>query len=309
MISNYPLPKFAVLLAAYNGEKFINQQISSILSQENIDLHIYVSIDQSIDGTEICIQKLMDLDPRITLLPTGERYGGAAKNFYRLIRDVDLSSYEFISLSDQDDVWFPQKLSRAYAVLSQGNLNAYSSNVIAFWPDGHKTFVKKSYPQVKWDFLFEAAGPGCTYVISKPLILDFQRLICAKWHEVQNIGLHDWFIYAFARANSYKWIIDETPGMFYRQHENNEVGVNRGIKAIQYRAQKIFTGWAFSQSLLIADLVGFKRGLSEHLYLESSRFSYLKLAFFSMQCRRRLRDQFFFAISCLIMCAVAGKGK
>jgi rhamnosyltransferase len=309
MTLNTAHPKFVVLLAAYNGEKFIDQQIASILDQKYVDLHLYISIDPSADGTEIGIQRLAGVDSRITLLSSGGRFGGAAKNFYRLIKDVDFSSYDFISFSDQDDIWFPEKLSRAYVKLSQENVDAYSSNVIAFWPNGDTSLIRKSHRQVKWDFLFEAAGPGCTYVIKKKLILDFQNLLKARWDEAQNIGLHDWFIYAFARAKNYKWIIDESPSMLYRQHENNQVGVNKGFKAFRYRLNKIFNGWAFGQTSLIADLVADKVDPSKYLHLNGSRLGYLKLTLLATQCRRRLRDQIFFAFSCLLMCLIGGKGK
>ena len=62
----------AVLLAAYNGENWIEEQIVSILKQKNIDVHIYVSLDISDDTTIEIIKKIIDKDKRVTLLPYGE---------------------------------------------------------------------------------------------------------------------------------------------------------------------------------------------------------------------------------------------
>jgi len=309
MTSNKISAKFAVLLAAHNGFRFIYQQIDSILRQENVDLHIYISIDRSADGTELLIKNLADTNPKVTLLPVGEVFGGAAKNFYRLLRDVNLTDYDFVSFADQDDIWFPEKLSQAHEILTRYSVDAYSSNVIAFWPNGDKSLIRKSHRQVRWDFLFEAAGPGCTYVMRKALILDFQNLLKKRWSEAQNIALHDWFIYAFARAKNYQWIIDESPSMFYRQHENNQVGVNKGFTAFRYRAKKILTGWAFDQTSLIADLVGAKSNLPKYLHFNGGRLNYLRLAFLGARCRRRLRDQLYFAISCIVICLIGSKGK
>lgn len=301
------VPKFAVLLAAYNGMKFINEQLSSILAQVDVNLHIYVSVDSSTDGTEFYVERLATTNPRVTLLSIGGCYGGAAKNFYRLMSEVDFSTYDLICFSDQDDIWLPQKLSRALEMLTSTNADAYSSNVIAFWADGRRSLIVKSQPQVEWDFLFEAAGPGCTYVITKKLALDFQALIKTRWYEVHEVDLHDWFIYAFARANGYNWFIDEIPGMLYRQHDANQVGVNVGIKAFHYRSKQFLNGWLFQQSALIAKLVGFDMRSVEELFFDGSRFRFLALTLLARRCRRRMRDQLFFSITCLAMSLIRHK--
>src|SRR5690606_1482765 len=130
--------------------------------------------------------------------------------------------------SDQDDIWFEDKLARAIGILRRSGSVAYSSNVIAFWPSGRRMLIKKSQPQKKWDFLFEAAGPGCTYVMQADFCTALQQCVCVQWDSVQTVFLHDWFTYAFARANGYQWIIDDKPSMLYRQHADNQVGVNEG---------------------------------------------------------------------------------
>ena len=97
--------KVAVLLAAYNGMKWIDEQIQSILNQKQVSVDIHISVDVSTDGTyEHCLQ-LASQYSNIYVLPYGVRYGGAARNFYRLIRDVDLTGYDFVSFADQDDIW------------------------------------------------------------------------------------------------------------------------------------------------------------------------------------------------------------
>ncbi|HAT7643703.1 TPA: glycosyltransferase, partial [Enterobacter asburiae] len=77
----------AVLLAAYNGSKWVKQQIDSILKQSHVNVHIYISVDKSDDDTfELC-KAYAEQDHRLTVLDYGERFGGAGPNFYRLIRD------------------------------------------------------------------------------------------------------------------------------------------------------------------------------------------------------------------------------
>lgn len=301
-------PTVAVLLAAYNGEKWLPEQIASILVQEGVDVTIFVSMDLSTDGTLALLKTCADENSKIKLLDYGDRYGGAAKNFMRLVRDVDFSQFDYVALSDQDDIWLSKKLKRAHEVISQLGASGYSSNVVAFWASGKETLVSKAQAQRRWDFLFEAAGPGCTYVLRKDLVATFKARVIASWDKVQNVGLHDWFIYAFARAHGHRWIIDPTPGMRYRQHAENQVGVNRGWSALRSRSKKIWSGWAMAQSCLIAELVGLQDEPFVQRWVTGRRTGMLSLALHAGQCRRRLRDRILFAVCCLVL-AVKGTSK
>lgn len=301
--SNF-LPSVAVCLAAFNGRHWLLEQLNSILAQINVNVTIFVSVDCSSDGTEEWVDKIASKDSRIFVLPHGLRFGGAARNFFRLIRDIDFSGYDYVSLADQDDIWFPDKLSRAHEGLIGTGADAYSSNVLAFWPDGRQQLIQKNQTQAQWDFLFEAAGPGCTYVMRKELACAAQGLLKTRWVSVQKVGLHDWFIYAFARANGYRWVIDDYAGMLYRQHENNQVGVNSGLKAFTRRANKVLSGWGLVQASLIAQLIGLDDDPFVKRWSGCSRVGLLWLALHAWKCRRRVRDKIIFALSCVALCFV-----
>lgn len=302
-------PRFTVCLAAYNGMAYIVEQIESILLQKNVDVKIFISVDQSSDGTDEWVDQAAQKNSRITVLPHGERFGGAARNFFRLMREVDFSRFDYVSFADQDDIWLPDKLSCAHELLLSTGADAYSSNVIAFWPDGRKFLIQKSQEQVEWDFLFEAAGPGCTYVMRKELACAIQDVITSRWDDMQEVGLHDWFAYAFARANGYRWVIDDYAGMLYRQHEKNQVGVNTGTRAFVQRARKVLSGWGLTQSALIAQLVGVGDDPFVRRWSGYSRSGLLWLALHAWQCRRRLRDKVIFALSCLALCIVGKRSQ
>lgn len=295
------LPRVVVCLAAFNGMEWLPAQLDSILAQTGVAVTVVLSVDLSTDGTEAWLDARACGEQRLLVLPHGEQFGGAARNFFRLVRDVDLSTFDYASFADQDDLWPPDKLSRAHEVLSTTGADAYSSNVTAFWPNGRQVVIEKSQPQQRWDFLFEAAGPGCTYVMRRPLANALQDLIKLRWAEVQQIGLHDWFTYAFARARGYRWTIDDHAGMLYRQHENNQVGVNQGWRARRHRVGKVLSGWGLDQSALIAELVG----LGEHTFVKrwsgGERAGYFWLAWHGRQCRRRGRDKLLFVLSCLAL--------
>lgn len=299
-------PKVAVCIAAFNGVLWLPEQIVSILSQTGVQVTLFASVDFSVDGTEewfdqICLRHL-----NVVVLPHGKHFGGAAPNFFRLLADVEFSDFDYVSLADQDDIWLPDKLFRAHQLLSTTGADAYSSNVMAFWPDGRKLLIEKSQLQVKWDFLFEAAGPGCTYVMREELAHAIQVLVKTRWADVQKVGLHDWFVYAFARANGYRWVIDDYAGMLYRQHANNQVGVNKGWRALRHRAHKVLGGWGLTQSALIADLVGLGDDAFVKRWSGGRRAGLFWLACHGGQCRRRGRDKLLFALSCLAMSLIGG---
>ena len=291
-------PRVAVLLAAYNGVRWLPAQLASILNQEGVSVTVFASVDQSNDGTQQWLEEQMRCDARVVLLAPGY-FGGAASNFFRLFRDVKFSDFDFISLADQDDVWLPDKLSRAVRRLIDTHAAGYSANVTAFWGDGRKQVIDKAQPQRAFDFAFEAAGPGCTYVMRRDLAITLQDFAHARPLELAQVYLHDWFIYAFARARGFCWVIDPSPCMYYRQHASNQVGVNKGLGALLRRVRMIIDGRAFTQAKTIVRLVGADRMPRVAALLHGGRIGLLRLSLHARECRRRPRDQVFFFFACL----------
>ena len=229
------LPKVAVLLAAYNGQRWLAEQIRSVLSQKDVEVKIFISLDVSDDASLAICEQFQKNDKRIILQQYGRRFGSAASNFFFLIENVNVAQFEYIAFCDQDDVWFEEKILRASSILSKNKFHGYSSDVIAFWPNGAKKYVKKSYKQKKYDFYFESAGPGCTYVMTAYSFIEFQKFCINNKYRLQKFDLHDWLIYAWYRYHSYKWYIDDRPSMFYRQHTENAFGSNHGFGGVMKR--------------------------------------------------------------------------
>lgn len=304
-------PYFAVFLAAYNGKAYISEQIETILSQKNVVLQIFISVDSSNDGTENFLANWALYEPRLTLSPFGHHFGGAGPNFFRLLRDVDFIGFDYLSFADQDDLWHPEKLWHAHSLISAKGALGYSSNVTAFWPSGKIQLVNKAQPQRSFDFMFEAAGPGCTYVLKINLALSLQQIVREADANLLRIGYHDWLIYAFARANNYSWIIDDWSSMQYRQHSNNQIGVNAGWRSYWLRVQKMLSGHGFEQSLLIADIVRAASTPVVQKGLRGGRLGYLWLALRANQCRRKRLDQLWFFILCVLFAVAkpSDKGK
>lgn len=248
-------PVIAVCLAAFNGMRWLPEQVDSILAQQGVEPTIFVSVDESSDGTDIWVRDYAAIERRIVLLPYGERFGYAARNFFRVLGDVDFSEFDYVCFADQDDLWHSDKLARACQTLTKSGAAAYSSNVMAFWPDGRRQLVDKAQPQQEWDFLFEAAGPGCTYVMSVDFVKTIQRQLATLIAAGIELPVHhDWFCYALGRACGVRWVIDPLPSMDYRQHGSNEVGVNNGVRAGQTRLRKVTSGWYRKEVLKMAHM-------------------------------------------------------
>lgn len=93
----------AVFLAAFNGIHWLTELLNSILVQTGVSVTMFVSVDRSTDGTQERIKRLTAGHVRILLvLPHGERFGGGARNFFRLLRYVDFSGFAYVSVADHD---------------------------------------------------------------------------------------------------------------------------------------------------------------------------------------------------------------
>ncbi|WP_421274763.1 glycosyltransferase [Aeromonas veronii] len=287
--------KTLILLAAYNGCSWIEKQLNTIIQQANAITDIVISVDLSDDETVVICSDYAKKYNNVRLLPYGERFGGAGKNFYRLLKDTDLSGYDYIAFSDQDDIWPENKLATAIEKLQQ--YDCYSANVTAFWENGRQVLIDKAQAQREWDFLFEAAGPGCTYVLKREVAIQFKAWLVERYYQIsQDIALHDWLLYAFARSHGHRWFIDHEPMMLYRQHANNQVGTNNSFAAAQKRLKLIKDKWYRNQIIKIIEQLGlhdtpiFKRGLNNG-YI-GNLFLLLNVS----QLRRRLRDRFALAL-------------
>lgn len=278
-------PKIAVLLAAYNGMQWIDEQIETIFNQQGVEITIYISVDLSTDGTYEWIEQLAEKNTNVVLLPYGERFGGAGPNFFRLVKDVDLSRFDAVSFADQDDIWHPEKLAKAYNKIAAGQCDVYSSNVTAFWADGREELIKKSQPQRKFDHLFEAAGPGCTYVFSPAAIQALKIFLVQAGDDLNKVSLHDWLAYAFCREQGFTWFIDEWPSMRYRQHEKNQVGTNNNFAAYRKRFDMVLNKWLRVQVNTIVRLVSPMKvnDVNDYLFLIKN----------CNELRRRTRDRWF----------------
>ena len=295
-------PRVLVLMASYNGMQYIDAQIQSIADQVDCEVKLLISVDKSDDNTFYHLQDLKKQVKFIELLAYGVKYGSAAANFYRLVTEANLQGYDYMAFADQDDIWEPDKLSRHVRLAKLSGASGVSSNVVAFWPDGKTKFINKAQSQRGLDFLFESAGPGCTFLMTLWLLEKVRDQLLSENSLAKEVALHDWLVYAVCRAHGHKWIIDSNPSVQYRQHENNVIGANAGWKAKWVRLQKLREGWYRNEVIKITKICNAISPTIEteklgNLLATKNLFSQLKLLAYVAKARRSLRDRCLLALS------------
>ena len=165
--------------------------------------------------------------------------------------------FDYIAFADHDDIWGHYKLYNASIELKKTSAECFSSDVVSakYSRSGFSSFLtlRKSRPQVRYDFLFESPGPGCTFLFSSRFARSFGNYLGENPHLQDKIFWHDWLIYAYARVFGFKWHISGVSDMLYIQRDSNETGANIGIKAAISRLRLLFDGSFFCQSALLAN--------------------------------------------------------
>lgn len=240
------LPSIGVMLATYNGAKFVGEQIDSILGQRGVRTTIYVRDDGSDDGTPAIIRDYAAAHPgrMVPLADAPRRFGAACENFLSMLSEVHVAPHAYFAFSDQDDIWLPEKLSRAVERLTATGASGYASNLTAFSEaQASEWTIAKARPQRRFDHLFQSASAGCTYVLdAKAAGLIASRIGRVEDHDWKGMS-HDWLCYAICRSHGLAWVIDDWSGIRYRQHEQNLFGAMPGAAGALKRLSLMRDGW------------------------------------------------------------------
>lgn len=301
--------KFLVILAAYNGRRFIKEQIDSILNQERVCVSINIYDDCSNDGTlDFLFSEYSSNFNQIQIIKNNKPTGSAANNFLQAIINIDrneIKKYDFIAFADQDDIWLPNKLFEAGHKLTTENSDLYFSN-LTLWNQELKTksILTKSYPQKKYDYLFEGGSAGCTYVMTKKLFYLVKGSIDKVDYKNWKYFSHDWFIYFVARTNFLKVFSDNRAFILYRIHDSNVHGQLNSFSfyAIKERLKLIFHGWYFHHAKGFINLLPphSKEAIIYRLYTKNY-FTRIYVIFRYNFCLMRTKKKAlqFFMLSCL----------
>lgn len=221
-----------VLMSTYNGERYLRQQVESILHQQGVKLRLLVRDDGSTDQT---LAILAEYQRKGKL----EYYCGpnlkTARSFLQLVKDSPES--EYYAFSDQDDVWDKDKLSRALSLLSaqptdQGAPLLYAGSFKM--TDRHLNKIAGGDHYTTQTFanaIVYSCCTGCTMVMNKQL-----RDILRAEPLPQHMLMHDDWIHKVCLAVGGKVVFDRQPMMLYRQHGDN---VDGGIHTVSDKVRKV----------------------------------------------------------------------
>lgn len=227
-----------ILLSTYNGEKYLREQIESLLSQKNVDLKILARDDGSKDSTVNILNEYQNKYENF-LFYQGKNCG-PAMSFLDLISRAGVADY--YALCDQDDVWDEDKIISALTKLKELNPqkpNLYYSNLrivdekLKYYRLSHKRILHNDN---RFSALTENLCTGCTAVFNRKA----KDLISERLPEY--CTMHDTWIYMTCMLLG-STVYDENAHISYRQHGDNVVGTylekNR-IKIIYQKVKRLF---------------------------------------------------------------------
>jgi glycosyltransferase involved in cell wall biosynthesis len=213
------MPHVQILLSTYNGERFLAQQMDSLLAQDHRRFDILVRDDGSTDTTLAILQSYEHL-PNVRAVSAPNV--GAAKSFLELVR-MSSARADYFALCDQDDVWLPNKISRAVAALSGMSAERpaiYASRLSIVDEKLQPLTVSNlpGRPPTLGNALVETCLTGCTMVFNRAA----RNLLAASLP--QHLVMHDAWIYLVLAAFG-DIRFDPEPTILYRQHAANAIGV------------------------------------------------------------------------------------
>ncbi len=224
--------KITIVLATYNGELFLEEQIKSIQSQTIVGWQLFVRDDGSTDNTVAIIEKLAAEDSRIQLVSVASQKPlGPVGNFAFLIEHVFKLSPDFIAFADQDDIWFNDKLERQLLAMNRIEHDIGKHCPILVFSDlelinGENQKIHASFMNYQHIHQPGTAGlstllvqnhiVGCTMMANRALLETAYPLPKGAY-------MHDWWFGLCAKACGHLEYLSK-PTMQYRIHGKNAVG-------------------------------------------------------------------------------------
>lgn len=222
-----------ILLSTYNGERYLNEQIESLVNQAGVNYKILVRDDGSKDSTHMILNKWQQ---RGFLTWYRGNNIGFAESFMNLVLNAPPADY--YAFCDQDDIWLPNKLKTAVEKLEllKSGPQLYCSNLYIYRNGINEGKWWKNKPIINlYRGLVQNVATGCTMVFNHAL----RELVVA--HRPKNLKLHDFWLFHTALLFGDVYF-DENAYILYRQHGLNQIGSKtRLIDKVQSRIHSIRT--------------------------------------------------------------------
>jgi len=220
-----------ILMATYNGEKYVREQIESVKSQSYRNWRMLVSDDGSSDRTRDIVSSEMNDDARVQWADNRGGHGGSYENFMCLLRQSD-SDYSMFC--DQDDVWLPNKVEVTLEKMRELEAEFPDAPLMVFTDlevvDESLNVISESFDRMVeidptrvklTDLLVSAVAPGCTIMLNKRL-----RVLVNKYRNNGGVRVHDWWVSLVAAGTGHIGYVPLAT-IRYRQHSNNQIGASK----------------------------------------------------------------------------------
>lgn len=232
-------------MASFNNEKYIAEQIESIIQQTNENWRLIIQDDHSTDSTYSIIEKFQDQHKdKISIKQNAHNSGSAKSNFLSML---PFATSQYVMLSDGDDYWLPQKIQKTYEkMIESETLHGTSTPILVHTDLGIvdqdlKTIADSMFATQMLNpdraglnqLLVQNMATGCTFMMNQKL-MEILKTGLEDKDEVEKpkIVMHDWWIALSAAAFGRIECLKE-PTILYRQHGNNTVGA-KNVKSIKY---------------------------------------------------------------------------
>jgi glycosyltransferase involved in cell wall biosynthesis len=213
------LPSVAVLLSTYNGEKYVRSQIESILSQEEVSIHIYARDDESTDST----LKILESFPSELLTIYQGKNIGPKNSFFELLNSCS-DDHDYFSFSDQDDVWLKSKCARAVGHIKNNTECSLYCSVLSIVDENLNSMgdvIFRRSGRIFPSIIFQNVASGNTSVFNK------RALNVLREHPApEEAIMHDWWAALLIYSCGGNIVYDTRPCIFYRQHSENVLGMS-----------------------------------------------------------------------------------
>lgn len=231
-----------ILLASYNSEKYIGEQIESILSQTSEEWRLTVQDDRSSDRTAEIVESYCAVYPEKISFRVNERnLGGSKYNFYDLLLRAEA---DYVMTCDHDDVWLPDKVERTLAAMRDLETVYGKERPLLVHTDlkvtdrdlqvtaGSMFFQQGLDPSRKRlaELLVQNNVTGCTMMVNRALLSLLSPVI------PPNLIMHDWWCGLIAASFGGIGFVAE-PTILYRQHGDNQVGA-KNARSLGYNAKR-----------------------------------------------------------------------
>ncbi len=225
-----------ILLASYNGERYIAEQIESIINQTYKDWFLYIKDDCSTDNTlSIILDYEKKYKDKIKVILSDEPSGSAKNNFFSMLK---YATNEYIMTCDQDDIWLPDKVEITYNKMKEAEGKSKDVPILVHTDlkvvDENLNIISKSLLKMQKldssrdkinNLLVQNIVTGCTIMVNR-ILLNYIK------NQPKQAVMHDWWMALIAACLGKIEFINE-PTVLYRQHVKNEVGA-KDVKSFNY---------------------------------------------------------------------------